>query len=206
MTTQTKEQQAVALALELAANNNAHIHKYGTDSIVFYRDSDLVAMLADHAQQVREAHTAELVANAGVMSEVYAFELAEWCPADEVREAIAALQAQYESAKEAAVLLAMLTRESADEVFKLRARVAELERDAEMLNFLDNEANELRTVATAEDDFDWVVISNHIDKPHERELGRGKTARAAIDAAMKKGGGVDTTGSNPNPPECDPRA
>ena len=60
MTTQTKEQQAVALG-----------KKHG---LFFARDGDeevgpilvgvpqLLAMLADHAKQVREAHTAELVA------------------------------------------------------------------------------------------------------------------------------------------------
>jgi hypothetical protein len=57
-------------------------------------------------------------------------------------------------------------------------------RDAARLDFLDHEANELRTVATAEDDFDWVVVSLHMSEPRERELGRGKSARSAIDAAL----------------------
>lgn len=62
-------------------------------------------------------------------------------------------------------------------------------RDAERLDWLDSEADDLRAVTTGEDDYDWVVISHHMAKPHEREIGRGKTARAAIDAAMSAQGG-----------------
>ena len=149
MTTQTKEQQAVALAEK---------HDAPAGFIADLRLNRLIVewffnLLADHAQQVREAHTAELVANAATVSDLVALGKA-WFDADlawdiassrhpddeptfqvlekerAFKEAIAAMQAQYESAKEAAVLLATLTRESADEVFKLRQRVAELERDA----------------------------------------------------------------------------
>ena len=57
-------------------------------------------------------------------------------------------------------------------------------KDAERLDWLESEIDDLRAVTTGDDDYEWVVISHHIAKPHEREIGRGKTARAAIDAAL----------------------
>jgi Lar family restriction alleviation protein len=60
----------------------------------------------------------------------------------------------------------------------------EVRKDAERLDWLESEIDDLRAVTTGDDDYEWVVISHHIAKPHEREIGRGKTARAAIDAAL----------------------
>lgn len=66
---------------------------------------------------------------------------------------------------------------------RLRAEVERLRADAERLDWLESEADDLRTVTTGEDDYDWIVISHHMANPHEREVGRANTARAAIDAA-----------------------
>lgn len=66
---------------------------------------------------------------------------------------------------------------------QLRAEVERLMADGERLDWLESEADDLRTVTTGEDDYDWIVISHHMAKPHEREVGRANTARAAIDAA-----------------------
>ncbi len=67
----------------------------------------------------------------------------------------------------------------------LRAEVERLRVDGERIDYLEYEANELRTRETGEDDYEWVVRSNHMDQPHERDVANGKTIRAAIDAARK---------------------
>lgn len=66
---------------------------------------------------------------------------------------------------------------------QLRAEVERLRVDAERIDYLEYEINELRTRETGEDDYEWVVRSNHMDQPYERDVGRGKTIRAAIDHA-----------------------
>ncbi|WP_199740033.1 hypothetical protein [Acidovorax sp. FJL06] len=61
--------------------------------------------------------------------------------------------------------------------------------DTALIDWLQDNACDLRCVLTAEDDFDWVVIEHHIGKPHEREIGRGYSfdLRAAIRAAQRVG-------------------
>ena len=134
MTTQTKEQQAVALSemgVVIKAAQEAHAHGLltGTSNWAAYIYNAV-------AQQVREAHTAELVANAGVMPHVWSvrtdgsvFET-EVCDANEVREAIAALQAQYEQQKADWKEATKKNREIVALLAQSQALVADLERDA----------------------------------------------------------------------------
>lgn len=79
-----------------------------------------------------------------------------------------------------------LMNKCADELRRLHAENERLRADMERIDYLEYEANELRTRETGEDDYEWVVRSNHMDHPHERDVAHGKTIRAAIDAARKE--------------------
>lgn len=68
---------------------------------------------------------------------------------------------------------------------KLREEVERLRKDGERLDWIESEIDDLRAVETGEDDYQWVVISHHMAKPHEREVGRGNSARNAIDRAIE---------------------
>ena len=217
MTTQTKEQQAVALAEKYGSI------WHGTNETMF-KPHQLTALLADHAQQVREAHTAELVAKDRVMPATWTEYISGGlcvtaCNPSEVREAIAAMQAKNER------LTAALKRandqaehferegylrgdaleqsqariddtdfkyegalnsirEHQQIVLELRARVAELERDAS--DYAKLIANE-----NPHGENNWACARCH---PDSEILIPGFTCvvHRAIDtdAAMKKGGGV----------------
>ena len=175
MTTQTKEQQAVELA-------EKHSAKFPYGEVLMYR-SDFTSMLADHAQQAIEAHTAELVANAGVMPP----DVPEWVDephlaavftehSQKFREAIAVLQAKLEQRdaeiqRQYACIAShnKITRDAEAKLEQSEARVAELERDAARYRW-------------------WCKTENDIPAA---VFFRGKEAiDSEIDAAMKKGGGV----------------
>ena len=68
---------------------------------------------------------------------------------------------------------------------QLRAEVERLRKDGDRLDWLDHEVNTLSPAVTGDDDYDWVVISHHMAKPHDREIGRANTPRDAIDRAIE---------------------
>ena len=139
MTTQTNEQQAVALPpLPLAAHAETVLANTRSEHVLYWYSAD---QMRSYAQQVREAHTAELVANAGVMIEPeHRCEHADNPSAytkQQHMEAIAAMQAQKEqeqSVNERLELSLERTLRGLEalqlERNQLRARVAELERNA----------------------------------------------------------------------------
>lgn len=63
--------------------------------------------------------------------------------------------------------------------------------DTERMDFLENNPAKLECydIPTGGDDVEigWRVIEYHMSKPYEREIGRGNTARDAIDAARESG-------------------
>jgi hypothetical protein len=187
MTEQTKEQQAEALSemgVVIQAAQEAHAHGLltGTSNWAAYIYNAV-------AQQVREAHTAELVANAGVIPPVYSEgqDGEDICYAEEVYEAIAAMQVQLEQAGiDNGVLRMELARKNhaldverkAEE--QSQARVLELEKDSEELSVLGSDL--LMWVERAVEKGN---ANNDIEEAYERY-----NKWVCEHAAMKKGGGV----------------
>lgn len=64
--------------------------------------------------------------------------------------------------------------------------------DTHLLNWLRDNVCDLRCVPTADDDYDWVVIEHHMERPYEREVGRGFSTdpRDAIRAAVSNTAGA----------------
>lgn len=62
--------------------------------------------------------------------------------------------------------------------------------DAKRIDFIENSTVDLRChdAPTGGDDYDvhWTVIEHYEAEPHEREIGWGKTPRAAIDDAIAR--------------------
>ena len=159
MTTQTKEQQAVALAK--AAGFLFHDAGYAPILHTLpqeYSEACFVRLIS----AVREANTAELVANAVVMPEIHEDQNYEkpvkFCDPDEVREAIAAMQAKNDELKALADSEGSRAVEYQRRARAAEARVAELGR----LVFDDAFAISFQTMGQY---------------------------RSALIAAMKKGGG-----------------
>ena len=68
--------------------------------------------------------------------------------------------------------------------------IERLSKIVDSLAWLNDNSYDLRSVSvpTGGDDYDveWVVISHHMDKPREREIGRGRSAQAALRIAAEK--------------------
>lgn len=100
---------------------------------------------------------------------------------DKIRADLAASQAECERLRAdfSALQHALVGDTGASAILS----VERLRADAERLDWLESEIDDLRAVGIGEDDYQWVVVSHHMAPPHERDVGSGRTARAAIDAA-----------------------
>jgi hypothetical protein len=234
MTAQTKEPRAFEL-LEIWVVVKATQEAY--EQGLLTGTSEWAAYIYQAVdQQVREDERKRLVAKAGVMPKVMNvtdhgdadnFSAFDYCYVGEVREAIAALQAQNEKLTEKLELWksecnrvqAMFEKETfrASELHQQLNQV-KAHRD-HILAVNDRLQAKLEQSGLNRDAVRYRHVRDNIRDLHAAVF-RGATPLmykgmclptaeeidAAIDAAMKKLGGVDTTGSNPNPPECDPRA
>jgi len=129
---QAEQDKAVALA-------EKHFGSYAHEA-----KSIFTAMLADHKQQVRDEYREELVAKAGKMPRVYEEDMCDnYCVAYEVREAIAAMQAQRQItenklalAEEAGKVLSHNYTLRGEKLEQSEERVAELEKDTAQVGWL----------------------------------------------------------------------
>jgi hypothetical protein len=69
-----------------------------------------------------------------------------------------------------------------------------------LLDWLYDSGCDLRSESYGDDDYGYVVVAHHMDKPHERVIGRGRAPAEAIQDAMKEPGDPTRHDFNPTPP------